>query len=82
MSKSAILTMTRSLAIEWARFGIRLNAGRQLLRAASLDAGTMGRGARSHRSPEQERQPAAATRAKRVVTAPVSVSKAARCRRS
>jgi NAD(P)-dependent dehydrogenase (short-subunit alcohol dehydrogenase family) len=26
MSKSAILTMTRSLAIEWARYGIRLNA--------------------------------------------------------
>ncbi len=26
MSKSAILTMTRSLATEWARFGIRLNA--------------------------------------------------------
>jgi NAD(P)-dependent dehydrogenase (short-subunit alcohol dehydrogenase family) len=26
MSKSAVLTMTRSLATEWARFGIRLNA--------------------------------------------------------
>jgi NAD(P)-dependent dehydrogenase (short-subunit alcohol dehydrogenase family) len=26
MSKSAVLTMTRSLATEWARYGIRLNA--------------------------------------------------------